>query len=268
MNASLAKAADRLRYAERILVFTGAGVSVESGIPTFRDDGGFWTEFPPETYATWASLMKVAAARPKELARFLHAVVAPVAQARPNAAHLAIAQAEAHRPITVVTQNIDGLHQAAGSTVVHEIHGTLLETMTESGRFDAILSRQDLQRVADSLDRASQGALTLARILLAIRPMAGVGRLGIYRPKVVLFNDAMAEPAWSKAQEAAQTADCVVQIGCSGQVYPAATIPSAARRNGATVISIDPNAASGDFHLRGKASELVPKLFELAFRDL
>jgi len=263
--STLHTAAEALRAANRVVVFTGAGVSAESGIPTFRDADGFWNEFPPESFATWPGLMKVATAEPKSLARFLHAVVAPIARAKPNAAHQAIARAEEHAKITVVTQNVDGLHQTAGSTVVHEIHGTLLETMTESGRFLSLLSRRDLGRVAEGLDRASRGVLTLPRILLAIRPMAGVGKHGIYRPRVVLFNDSMAEPDWTRAQDAVEEADCLVQIGCSGQVYPAASLPSQARRRGATVISIDPQTAGGDFHLRGTATEVVPELFRLAF---
>lgn len=266
MDARLQHAADTLRTAQRPLVFTGAGISAESGIPTFRDADGFWTEFPPEQYATWAGLIKVASTRPRDLARFLHAVVAPIAQARPNAAHRALAEAERHLKITIVTQNIDGLHQAAGSTVVHEVHGSLLETMTDAGKFHAMLSRADLQRVAESLQRAGQGRLTLPRILWAIRPLAGFDHRGVYRPKIVLFNDAMAEPAWSQAQQAAESADCVLQIGCSRQVYPAADLPSRARRHGATVITVDPHTEHGDISLRGAATELVPKLLELAAR--
>lgn len=265
--SQLDEAAEVLRTANHVLVFTGAGISAESGIPTFRDAGGFWNEFPPEQYATWQGLMKVAAARPKDLARFLHAVVAPIAQAEPNAAHLAIARAEERARVTVVTQNVDGLHQAAGSTVVHEIHGSLLETRTESGRFHKLLSRRDLAGVAESLDRASRGALTLPRVLWAIRPLAGLDRHGVYRPKIVLFNDAMAEPDWSLAQQAVQATDCLLQIGCSGQVYPAAALPTQARRNGARIISIDPYSADGDIHLRGTATDIVPKLFKAAFAN-
>ena len=83
---------------------------------------------------------------------------------------------------------------------------------------------------------------------------------------VQIFNDAMAEPAWSQAQQAAESADCVLQIGSSRQVYPAADLPSRARRHGATIITVDPHTEHGDISLRGAATELVPKLLELAAR--
>jgi NAD-dependent deacetylase len=264
MDKQIREAAAMIGASRRLLVFTGAGISAESGIPTFRDAGGFWNEFPPEEYANWRGLVAIAATRSKDVAHFLHAVIAPIAAARPNAAHKAIGEAEAQLKITVVTQNVDGLHQEAGSTTVHEIHGTLMETVTESGRFHSLLSRQDLQRIAARLERAGKGTLSLPRILWAVRPLAGIGIHGTYRPKVVLFNDAMSEPAWSQAQQAAEEADCVLQIGCSNAVYPAALLPSIAKDNGADVIAVDPNHAISDIWLRGTATEVVPVLLREA----
>src|SRR5262249_13626560 len=121
MSHQLARAADWIRSCTRLLIFTGAGISAESGIPTFRDDGGFWQQFPPEHFATWRGLLNTAAFRPRQFAEFLHAVIAPIASSRPNAAHLAIAAAENSLDIQIVTQNIDGLHQDAGSMCVYEI---------------------------------------------------------------------------------------------------------------------------------------------------
>jgi len=264
MDPEFREAAAMIRAARRLLVFTGAGVSAESGIPTFRDADGFWNEFPPEEFAHWRGLLSVASKRPKDLARFLHAVIEPVAAARPNAAHHAIAEASDRFGITVVTQNIDGLHQEAGSSVVHEVHGTLMATAHESGRLHSQLTRADLRRVAARLERAGKGVRTLPRILWAVRPLAGFGIRGAYRPKVVLFNDAMAEPDWSRAQQAAERADCVLQIGCSNAVYPAALLPNIAKDNGASVIAVDPNFAAADIWLRGTATDLVPNLLREA----
>lgn len=264
MDPKFREAAAIIGAARRLLVFTGAGVSAESGIPTFRDAGGFWSEFPPEEYANWRGLLAVASTKPRDLARFVLAVIEPVASARPNAAHHAIALAETQLGITIVTQNIDGLHQEAGSGVVHEVHGTLLATVHESGRLHSLLSRADLRKVATRLERASRGALSLPRILWAVRPLAGLGIRGLYRPKVVLFNDAMAEPDWSHAQQAAEKADCVLQIGCSNAVYPAALLPNIAKDHGAQVVAIDPNFALADIWLRGTATDLVPKLLREA----
>lgn len=266
MNESMEAAADVLRAAERPVVFTGAGVSAESNIPTFRDDDGFWQRFPPEHYATWRGLVQTGLRRPRELADFVHAVIGPIAAAKPNPAHRALAAAEEHLPLTIITQNIDALHQEAGSTVVHEIHGSLFEIVTRSGRFKDLLSRRELASIATSIDRCRHGPLTLPRLLWALHPVIGIGPRGLHYPKLVLFGDSMAEPAWSNAFEAARRADCVLQIGCSGIVLPAAMLPYEAKSNGATIIVVDPHQTDGDIYLRGKAGDVVPQLFDLAFR--
>ena len=166
---SLALAASCLRSAREVVVFTGAGVSAESGIPTFRDDEGFWRHFPVEQFATWNGLIRTAIRQPRRVAEFIHAVLRPVALAKPNAGHRAIANLEKHVGVTVVTQNIDNLHQDAGNTIVHEIHGSLFEVVTRRGRFVRLLSRRDLSRMADSLDRVRRGLFVLPRTLLARR---------------------------------------------------------------------------------------------------
>lgn len=265
MNQQMQRAAEWIRAARSIVAFTGAGISAESGVPTFRDDGGFWTEFPPERFATWRGLAATAALRPKQLARFVHAVVAPIAEAKPNAAHLALAAAEEHADITVVTQNIDRLHQDAGSTTVYEIHGSLFETRYRSGRFRSVLSRLEMQQVAASLDRCTRGILTRTRLPFAARALAGIDLGGIYLPRLILFGDALAEPDWKRAREAASNCDVVLQIGCSGVVMPAAMLPHQAKMNGASIITVDPQAAGGDLWLRGTAGEIIPELFESAF---
>ena len=107
-------------------------MSAESGIPTFRDDGGFWQRFPVEQFACWDGIVRTAIRRPRELAEFAYEVIEPIAGAQPNAGHLAIEQLERHTKVTVITQNIDGLHQAAGNTTVHEIHGSLSQIRTKA----------------------------------------------------------------------------------------------------------------------------------------
>lgn len=265
MNLQMQRAADWIRSARSLVAFTGAGISAESGVPTFRDTDGFWREFPPERFATWRGLVDTAIRRPRQLAKFVHAVVAPIADAQPNAAHLAIAAAEEHLKIQVVTQNIDRLHQDAGSTTVYEIHGSLFETHRRSGRFHAILSRRELQQVARSLERCTRGLFVRSRFPFAVRPLAGIDLRGIYLPRLILFGDALAEPDWRQARAAAEQCDVMLQVGCSGVVLPAAMLPHDARANGARVITVDPQEAAGDLWLRGTAGEVVPELFRLAF---
>ncbi len=265
MNQSISQAAKWIREAREIMMFTGAGVSVESGIPTFRDDAGLWQRFPPDHFATWKGLLDTAAKNPRRLAEFLHAVLAPIATAVPNAAHKAIAAAEQHVGIKVVTQNVDRLHQEAGSTSVFEIHGSFFEIVTRERKFLRLVSRAELRQVSARLERAARGHLALPRILLAIRPLAGFGLRGVYQPHLVLFGDVLAEPAWSQAQAVAHECDLVLQIGCSGAVWPAAGLPFEARASGARIISVDPQPAAADLSLTGTATEIVPRLFKLAF---
>ncbi|MBW3599442.1 MAG: iron dicitrate transport regulator FecR [Planctomycetes bacterium] len=263
----LTEAAWRLRSAREVVVFSGAGASAESGIPTFRDDAGFWREFPPEQFASWRGLWRTATTQPRRLAEFVHAVVAPIAHAAPNAGHLAAAAMERHVGVRVVTQNIDGLHQEAGSTLVRELHGSLFEIVTREGRFLRLLSRRDLRRMAEKLDRARRGWLPLTRTLAAVRPLLGAGPRGLHRPNLVLFGDAMAEPAWTLAQEECRGCDVLIQVGCSRAVWPAALLPQEAQSHGACVIAIDPHEGDAHICLKGTAATVLPELVERAFRD-
>jgi NAD-dependent deacetylase len=268
MDAQLKEAAAWIRSAKHLLVFTGAGVSAESGIPTFRDDDGFWREFPPSYFATWNGLLATAILRPRRFAAFVQAVIEPIANARPNAAHIAISAAEQHVTITVVTQNIDGLHQEAGSTSVHEIHGLFLEITTRRGGCRSVIERRELQVISSALKRASLSFFVLPRVMLALRKIIGFSSHGIHYPNLVLFGDLLAEPAWTSALKAARNTDCVVQIGCSGLVWPAATLPDKARAAGARIITINPHKTDGDIWFQGTAAEVVPKLFTAAFGRL
>lgn len=263
----LTEAAEWLRAARRVVVFTGAGISAESGIATFRDADGFWTEFPPERFGNWRGLVQTALWQPAALARFVAAMLEPIATAQPNAGHRAIAALERHTPVTVVTQNIDGLHSLAGSTTVHEIHGTLFEVVTRRGRFVRLLSRPQMLRLVAKLQRASRGPAKLARILLAVRPLLGLGLHGLHRPRVVLFGEGMAQPAWSSAQQAVENCDCLITVGTSEAVMPAAALPMLAQEKGATVIRIDPTPGLADFWLPGPAAQVLPALLQTTFGE-
>jgi len=266
-DADLERAADYVRTARRLVVFTGAGVSAESGIETFRDDGGLWTEFPPARFATWHGLLRTAVWRPRQLAAFLRQVLGPLAAARPNAAHFALARAEDDLHVTIITQNIDGLHQDAGSSVVYEIHGSLLEVVTHRRRrFIRLLTRAELTRIVQWLDRAGQRWFVLPAVLRAIRPLAGFGRRGVERPSAVLFGESLHEPDWSRARAASRVCDVMLVIGTSGVVLPAAMLPAEARATGARVIVVDPDEpGTCDVWLRGGAATIVPMLFDRAF---
>ncbi|MCS7238184.1 MAG: hypothetical protein NZ899_07945 [Thermoguttaceae bacterium] len=264
---AVAEAARLLRQARSVVVFSGAGISAESGIPTFRDSGGWWERFPVEQFGTWTGLLALARDRPRELAEYLVTRLRPVAEARPNPSHRAVRDMERFCRVTVVTQNIDGLHTEAGSSRVVEIHGSLLRVVWVVDRtVKAHLSRQELKAIVDKLGELCQtGRPSFRRLLLALQPIFGVGWRGLYRPDVVLFGDAMVEPEWTHALHAVRSCQVIVSVGTSGQVFPAAMLPMEAKRQGAAWIHVDPQEPAGDIWIKGRAGEILPLLVNKAW---
>jgi NAD-dependent deacetylase len=282
----LQTAAHWLRGAERVVVFTGAGISAESGIATFRDADGFWQRFPPEQFATWDGLLELSMHNPQALADFFLELLGPIAIAVPNPGHSALAKLEqrcqdkfvarlSHKPsnkwfndpLTVITQNVDGLHQQAGSRNVKEIHGTLFKIVSEDRQWLGDLSRLQLAKVVETLTKAKAGGFKSTRLEEAVEPMLGLGPEGYYRPNLVLFGDGMNEPDWSDSLAAARSCDVFLTVGTSGEVFPAAMLPHEARANGAKCIAIDPEEQSCDLWLQGQAGNILPKLIQSAFAD-
>ena len=254
-----------LRKAERVVVFTGAGISAESGIPTFRDTDGFWKRFPPEQFATWTGLVKTALTDPRSVAEFVLNVVEPIASAKPNEGHRAVALLDSHVDTKVVTQNIDGLHQSAGSKMVFEVHGSLLEVIdASSGRIVRHFERQELASIAATLKSYVNRESSVASLLLDLQRQYPFDWLGRHRPNLVLFGDVLAEPAWTDACHVVNACDVLLMVGTSGEVYPAALLPSRAAANGATVISVDPQPCS-ECWLEGTAAVVLPALIKDAF---
>jgi NAD-dependent deacetylase len=265
-SEELATAAALMRSAKRLLVLTGAGVSAESGIATFRDDGGLWDRYPPGRFATASGLLLTALVDPTALVRFVAEVLGPIARARPNLAHRAIAELERHAHVTVATQNIDGLHQEAGSVGVRQVHGSLLEVADVHGRLLRRIDRAQLLHIAEKVERAAKRRFAMARALRALWPLVGISRHGSYRPDVVLFGETLRQPDWDDAQRGVDQCDLMVVVGTSAMVMPAAALPQRARARGAKVILLDPVPhARADVHLRGKAGELLPALVHRAY---
>lgn len=271
----LDRAASWLRHARRVVALTGAGISAESGIAPFRgeprgggassgglDGPGLWDAFPPEQFATPGGLARLVVEEPRRLAAFLRAVLEPVAKAAPNAGHAALAALERHRPVVVVTQNIDRLHQDAGSTVVHEVHGSLFDVVDQRRALLRRLQRDDLLRIVRALEEIEGKRFAVPRIARAISPLLGLGPLRAHRPNVVLFGEGMAEPAWSEALDAAADADVMLVVGTSGLVHPAASLPDLARQSGARVIGVGPEPGDADLWLPGRAGDVLPALVE------
>jgi len=245
MNGAIERAVDALRNAKRVAVLTGAGVSAESGVPTFRASDGLWEGHRIEDVATPTGF-----ARDPELVwKFYNARRANVATVKPNAGHLALARLEEHfgENFTLVTQNVDGLHQQAGSRNVLEIHGSLRETRCLSC---AKVEHRGLE-------------------VLEERPTCPHCGGGL-RPNIVWFHEMLPEKIWTDAQYSAGLCDVLLVVGTSAVVYPAASlipIAKSTRYRGATIIecNLTPTAASAeaDIGLYGPSGESLPALLNL-----
>ena len=243
-----------LRDSRHLLVFTGAGVSAESGIPTFRDAlTGLWERFDPARLATPEAF----AADPELVWGWYEWRRQRVLRAVPNPAHKAIAELASRLPrVTLVTQNVDDLHERAGSQDVIHLHGSLRAPRC----FDCSAPYNGL---ASELDEPEEGR----RLAPPRCEQCG----GPVRPGVVWFGEPMPEAALQRAFEAAAECDLLFSVGTAGLVYPAAQVPQIASRNGATVVHINPQpvAPQGprEYSLPGAAGVLLPQLLQAAFAD-
>ncbi|GIM93301.1 SIR2 family NAD-dependent protein deacylase [Paractinoplanes toevensis] len=241
-------AADLLRDAKRVVVFTGAGMSAESGVPTFRDSlTGLWARFDPQALATPEAFE----ADPALVWGWYEWRRAEVERVAPNAGHRAVvAIANRVASTVVITQNIDDLHERAGSEEVVHLHGSLFEPRCSG-----------CGRPAETGDRPAEGGPV---------PPPVCGDCGAdVRPGVVWFGEQLPVNALSAAAEAAFDCDLLLTIGTSGMVYPAAEIPYVADRAGAKVIQINPEATALDsvaaVSLRGPAAQVLPDLVAKAW---
>jgi NAD-dependent deacetylase len=239
---------DGIREAAGLLVahspaaaLTGAGVSAESGVPDFRSPGGIWDRYDPDEYATAEAL----AHDPDRTWRFFAELIELLRDARPNPAHLALAELEGVGVLrTVITQNIDGLHQKAGSRDVVEFHGGPGFVCMRCGA------------------EASIGEEALRGAHAGRAPRHGCG--GILRPAVVLFGEEIPPAAARRARDAVLGAGALLVVGTSAQVHPAAGLPDLARSRGAPIVevNIEPTTLTphASLSLRGKAGEVLPAI--------
>lgn len=251
---NLAKAAEALRSAQHIMVFTGSGVSAGSGIPTFRDRlTGLWERQDPQRLETAKAFRE----NPALVWGWYLWRRQQVMQAQPNAGHQAIHRLSGGgRSVTVVTQNVDDLHERAGNQDVLHLHGSLtLPKCFACHRF-----------VAGSLEFPSIPAEGV--LLEPPRCRRCNGRL---RPAVVWFGEDLPEGAWKTASRAARQCDVMLSVGTSGVVRPAADLPEIALVSGAVVIHVNtldvcmngPN----EIMLIGPAEKILPQLIALALTN-
>jgi len=228
-----------LRKSRRAAALTGAGISVESGIPDFRSPGGLWERFNPMEYATISAFRR----HPAKVWELLKEMDATLLRARPNPAHFALAELEARGILLgIITQNVDNLHQAAGSQNVIEYHGN-------ASRFVCLTCKKIFDRQELDFNHTP------------LYCTCG----GLIKPDVVFFGEPIPLQAQTAAHELAAGCDLLLIIGTSGEVAPANLIPHIAKRQGALIVENNLEATQlthtvSDFFLPGPAGERWPKV--------
>lgn len=244
-----------LRQAKTITVLTGAGISAESGIPTFRDSQtGLWEKYDPHELATLAAFRR----NPGLVMSWYRWRRELVRKAQPNPAHIALAKMEQQAPnFSLITQNVDGLHARAGSRNIIELHGSLDRLRCSGIRQTG--EKQKARACGYTTEEWPEGETILC-------PHCG----SLLRPDVVWFGEVLPASALKAALDASRNCDAFLSIGTSGVVEPAASLPYEALRAGALMIEINPNPTPLSVHSRylfqKPAGEVLPQIIQAAWR--
>jgi NAD-dependent deacetylase len=250
MNDTIREAAEVIKNSKNLIALTGAGISVESGIPDFRSPGGLWEKFDPQVYASIDTFNRL----PGKSWEMIFEMMDVIIDAEPNPAHRSLAWMEEKGYLkSVITQNVDNLHQAAGSKNVIEYHGNSsmlicvhCHTDNETDRFREKLKEKEIPRCPEC-DR-------------------------ILKPSVVFFGEMIPQRAMIESQFLADSADGVLVVGTSAIIYPAAGIPVAAKNGGAKIVEFNLEETNytesiTDIFIGGPAGETLPAVVD-ALREL
>ena len=229
----------QIKNYKKIVFVTGAGISQESGIPTFRGKDGLWRNYDPMKLATIDAFYE----NPKLVWEWYNERRNNIFQAHPNPGHNAMAELEKYAQVTILTQNIDGLHTKAGSSNVLELHGSIVKIKCSVCDYN----EKNLTEISD------------------FPPLCKCGN--ILRPDVVWFGEPLPQDVWQNAIEFASQCDLMIIVGTSLVVSPANTLPLYAKQNNATLIEINPEktemSEKMDEIIRNTSAEILPKLISL-----
>lgn len=234
--------AEKIKNSKKIVFVTGAGISQESGIPTFRGKDGLWRKYDAMQLATIDAFYE----NPKLVWEWYNERRKGIFAATPNPGHIAIAELEKYVDVVVLTQNIDGLHQRAGSSNVFELHGSIIRIKCTVCNFK--------EEITDEFEN--------------LPPICKCGN--ILRPDVVWFGESLHQDTWTKAIIHANKCDLMIIVGTSLVVSPANTLPIYAKHNDALLIEINPEktnmSSEMDFSLRESSAKSLPELISI-FRN-
>jgi NAD-dependent deacetylase len=229
----------RLRQASSVCVLTGAGISAESGVPTFRGEDGLWKKFKPEELANFDAFIR----NPDLVWEWYAYRRRLIHEVKPNPGHYALAELEQRlRNFTLVTQNVDNLHRRAGSRRIFELHGNIERSYCIECRTFVSDLKLDELKTAPRCEKCG----------------------GLIRPDVVWFGELLPADAFAEAESASMRCDVFLSVGTSAVVYPAASLAYMALEHGAYVVVINPERTDLSFHAQetvlGKAGEILPML--------
>jgi len=231
--------AQKLKDSRKIVFVTGAGISQESGIPTFRGKDGYWRKYDPMKLASIDAFYD----DPKLVWEWYDDRRKNILDVKPNEGHFAISQMEEFKDVVVLTQNIDGLHQRSGSTNVLELHGSIIRIKCT---------------VCDFIDNITENFESLP-------PKCKCGSM--LRPDVVWFGEPLPQNIWQSAIKEASICDVMIIVGTSLVVSPANTLPVYAKQNGAILIEVNPEKTimSNDMALsiQATSAEVLPKMLSI-----
>lgn len=240
-------AAERLANVKRVGVLTGAGISRESGVPTFREADGLWNKFRPEELANADAFLS----NPERVWEWYQWRRDLINKVEPNPGHYALAEFEKLLPkFVLITQNVDNLHRVAGNTDVIELHGNIQRNKCQKCGIVFQPGEPDAEIAFE------QGTL----------PVCSCGKKGMLRPDVVWFGEMLPEDAISRAWAEAEASDVFLSVGTSAIVYPAAALPYQAKSSGAFLIEVNPNltelSAVADLVIQEPSGEALPKILD------
>lgn len=249
-HTAVQSAAKLIQSAHRGVVLTGAGISTPSGIPDFRSNSGLWKRYNPFEVASLSAFRY----RPEKFFAWLRMIALEIESAEPNPAHIAIAQLETMGKInTVITQNVDSLHQRAGSQRVLEIHGTL-QTATCIYCYTQFKTEGLIEAFLETGE-------------IPFCPSCG----GILKPDIILFEEQLPHLTWKKAQDACRQSDLMIVVGSSLEVMPVAGLPMLALEHGAPLILINKSQTYLDVRAQvliyNDAAKILPEIMRLVAQE-
>jgi NAD-dependent deacetylase len=250
-----------------IVCLTGAGISHESNIPTFRGKGGLWESYDPEVYATMEGLVSVFRENPQKLVNFICDYYSMLLEAQPNPAHMSLLALEKAGLLkAVITQNVDNLHQTAGTRSVVELHGNSFRIRCTGCQSKISLEKDRVKEMMKLLEKNRDSKIKLLKVLSRYCPRcANCGSR--YRIDIVFFGEMLPQDELTRAYKLLDDCKILLLVGTSLVVYPAASLPFYAKERAAHLIEInsEPSALSDmcDYSIIGKAGQILPEIVGL-----